>query len=264
MSGRVGTAIEVARRRARTRKAAPGGVVLGYHDIVAEPTNEPWSVTVDQFRAHLTVLRRLGLRVVDVNTIVDRLRNGESADGLAAITFDDALLGVYAHAFPLLRDSSVPATIFVVTAHLGVEPPWWPGVSRTMTADELSEVAAAGIRLESHSRSHRSLLSLDDDELHEEVAGSRADLAQLIGEPPDLIAYPSGHHDGRVREVVQRSGFAGGFTFLNGRVTGAEDPLRLPRLTAGRHLSPRRLAYQLRRSAASWPDHQLDVVGNDA
>ena len=259
-SGRIGIGLGVARRRLRTRRAAPGAVILAYHDVVDAPTDEPWSVPADDFAGHLEVLVRLGLRIVDLRTIVELHSSGRPVDGLAAITFDDALLGVHEHALPILRRAGAPATIFVVSDHLGAEPPWWPAAPRTMTAAELGDATEAGIRIASHTRTHRSLLSIDDDALRSELAGSRDRLAALTTEPVDLFAYPSGHHDPRVRRVVGESGYVAGFTFLNGRILGGEDPLRLPRLTMGRHLGPTRLAYQLRRDPESWPDHQLDVV----
>ena len=260
MSSRVRNTIAVAGRLLRTRRAAPGAVVLGYHDVVASPDGDPWSVTVDDFRSHLDVLTRLGLAIVPLATIVKRLTTGRPVDGLAAVTFDDALAGVDELALPILRELGAPATIFVVSDHCGVDPPWWPGAARTMTPGELRAAAADGLELASHTRSHRSLIALGDDELEDELAGSRARVSELSGRSVDLLAYPSGHHDARVREAARRCGFAAACTFLNGRITGDEDPLRLPRLTMGAHMSARRLAFQLRRPPASWPDHQLDAV----
>lgn len=262
MISRLTNSIAVGRRLLRTHRASAGAAVLGYHDIVSVTDDDPWSVTVDVFRSHLDVLRRLDLEIVALTTIVERLRSGRSVDGLAALTFDDALLGVHEHAVPVLRELDVPATIFVVSDHRGTEPPWWPGAARTMTATELCAAGEAGVELGSHTRSHRSLISLADDELDDELAGSRATLSELTGTPVDLLAYPSGHHDARVRESADRNGYAAAVTFLNGRITGGEDRLRLPRLTMGAHMSARRLAFQLRRPATSWPDHQLDSVAS--
>jgi peptidoglycan/xylan/chitin deacetylase (PgdA/CDA1 family) len=85
-------------------------------------------VTEREFRGHLRVLAALGLRVVPLATIVERLGGGEPVDGLAAITFDDALAGVLRHAVPALDDAAMVATSSSSATpsarrHLGV-PGW--------------------------------------------------------------------------------------------------------------------------------------------
>ena len=152
-------------RMAVTRRAAAGAAVLGYHDVRAdgEPGDEHYTVSATQLRAHIDTVRRAGLQIVALADIVERLASGRPVDGLAAITFDDALVGVHRHALPVLRELQVPATVFVVTDAIGVSPPWWPGAVRTMTADELREAKAAGVDLHSHSSVHASLPALAPD-----------------------------------------------------------------------------------------------------
>ncbi|MCU0272252.1 MAG: polysaccharide deacetylase family protein [Acidimicrobiales bacterium] len=261
MIAAVGHRARAVGRLLRRRRAAPGAVVLGYHDVLPDgAAPSPWQVSVAQFRSHLDVLDRLGLRVVALDAIADRLRRGEPVDGLAALTFDDALAGVHARALPVLDELGLTATVFVVTRSLGVVPPWWPGAAPTLGPTALAELAAAGWTLGSHTRTHPSLPTLAPPGLHDELVGSRDDLADLLGAPPRALAYPHGHHDPVVRSVASTAGYDVAVTFRNGRITGAEDPLRLPRLTMGPHLRPLRLALQLTRPAGSWPDHQLDRV----
>ena len=142
-------------------------------------------------------------------------------------------------------------------------PPWWPAARRTMTTGELIRVHSRGLTLGGHTRTHASLPSLAPSDLADELAGCRADLERLTGSRVDLLAFPSGHHDSRVRAATRDAGFQAAFTFLNGRVSGGDDIYRLPRLTMGAHMTSRRLAYHLTRSARSWPDHQLDRVEAD-
>lgn len=257
----VGHRARAVGRLLRRRRAAPGAVVLGYHDVLPDDAAPaPWQVSVAQFRGHLDVLDRLGLRVVPLDAIADRLRRGAPVEGLAAVTFDDALAGVHARALPVLDELGLTATVFVVTRSLGVAPPWWPGAAPTLGPVALAELAAAGWTLGSHTRTHPSLPTLAPPDLQAELAGSRDDLTDLLGAPPRTLAYPHGHHDPVVRAAATAAGYDVAVTFRNGRITGTEDPLRIPRLTMGPHLRPLRLALQLTRPAGSWPDHQLDRV----
>ena len=238
---------------------AEGAVVLAYHDIRTD--GRDYHVTPSQFRAHLELALTSGLRFVALAALVDAVESGAPVDGLATVTFDDGLVGVAEHAAPILDELGLPATIFAVSDRLGASPDWWEGARRTLSARELREVCSASqLSLGSHSRTHRSLPTLDHDVLRDELDGSRRRLEDVVGHPVDLLAYPSGHHDQRVRTAARAAGYRAGFTFLNGRVLPSQDPFRLPRLTMGHHHHRMRLAVHLARPAASWPSTQLETV----
>ena len=110
-----------------------GAAVLCYHDVGTDPANRTdYYLGPDLFRAHLEWIASWGLTIVPLAEIVDRLAAGRELDGLVAITFDDALLGVLEHAAPLLEEHRAPATVFVVTDVVGIDPPFWPGAARTL------------------------------------------------------------------------------------------------------------------------------------
>lgn len=248
---------------ARRRDAAAGAVVLGYHDVVGTRAEAGgWNIDAATLRGHLRLLRRLGLEIVALDRLVEALAAGEPVDRLAAVTFDDALVGVHRHALPVLLDEGAPATVFVVSGHLGGDPPWWPGAARTMTPVELAEVVAAGLTVGAHTRTHPSLPGLGPEELVEELGRCRSELTASTGQPVTTLAYPYGHHDPAVRRAAAAAGFRAGLTFLNGRITGAEDRFRLPRFAVRAELRAPRLALWLGRPAASWGDHQADAVGH--
>jgi peptidoglycan/xylan/chitin deacetylase (PgdA/CDA1 family) len=128
-----------------------------------------------------------------------------------------------------------------------------------MTADELADITRAGVTIGSHTLTHADLPTLDDVALRRELGDSKARLEDLAQTPVDLLAYPFGHHDARVREAAREAGYRAAFMFLNGRWTSDVDPFRVPRLTMSGQSTPR-LAYHLARPASSWPEHQLDTV----
>jgi peptidoglycan/xylan/chitin deacetylase (PgdA/CDA1 family) len=214
------------------------------------------------FRDQLSAARDWGLEFVDVATLIDALVAGESVDGLTAVTFDDALRGVREHALPVLAELGITATVFVVADALGTDPTWYPGSERVLTEAELRDVVAAGHRIGSHTLTHASLPAIDDAALRSELADSRDQLSDLTSAPVDLLAYPHGHHDARVRSAAASAGYRAGFTFFNGRVTTGIDPFKLPRLTMSATHTRSRLAYHLARPSSSWPDHQVDTPGD--
>ena len=75
---------------------------------------------------------------------------------------------------------------------------WNDGIERRladqliMTWDDVRALRTAGMDIQSHTRRHRVLQTLDGDALADELAGSRAELERELGEPVRTIAYPVG------------------------------------------------------------------------
>ena len=126
LSGLPGTAAALTLGRLRVR--GKGAAVLCYHDVGTDPANTTeYYVAPDLLRHHLDWIRDWGYTFVPLAELVDRIEAGRELDGLCAVTFDDALVGVGEHAAPILAAAGVPATVFVVTDVLGIDPPFWPG-----------------------------------------------------------------------------------------------------------------------------------------
>jgi peptidoglycan/xylan/chitin deacetylase (PgdA/CDA1 family) len=220
-------------------------------------------VSPARLRSQLGFLADRGVRFVALDELVAAFLAGRSTDRWVAVTFDDALVGVHRHGVEILADLGVPATVFVVSRRFGTaQPAWYPGSDRTMTESELREVIESGVTVGSHTRTHPRLSCLDPSAIADELAGSRHDLEDLTGTPVDVVAYPSGDYDERVRAVAAES-YRAAFTFLPGRIVGPLDPYRLPRIAIGSHWGRRQLAYALARSAGSHPSNQVPAVSGD-
>ncbi len=255
--GVVRGAAALAGWRLRTK----GASVLTYHDVTDDPSNPTEQVSPAALRAQLSTAARLGLEFVTLPELGERVLRGESVDRLGAITFDDALAGVHRHALGILAELGLPATVFVVSDRIGVvAPAWYPGSDRVMTVQELREAADTGIDIQSHTRTHADLPSLDGSELDRELAGARASLSDLLGRDVEYLAYPFGYYDDHVCTAARRAGYRAAFTFRNGRITSGLDPFRLPRLPMWTEGSSLRLAYNLARPERSFPETQLAAV----
>jgi peptidoglycan/xylan/chitin deacetylase (PgdA/CDA1 family) len=109
--------------RSRRRTSA---VVLTYHGVLPSGrTHDPYlsrnCVDDEVFRAQMSFMAR-HYTCLPLSEIVDRLSTGAPLPSrAAAVTFDDGFRNNYQYAFPILRASGVPATIFVATGHIGRE-----------------------------------------------------------------------------------------------------------------------------------------------
>jgi peptidoglycan/xylan/chitin deacetylase (PgdA/CDA1 family) len=247
------------------------GVVLCYHNVVSAPP--PGGPTLGIHIPAATFERQVHwlashYTIVTLDEIVDRVVRREPLRGLAAITFDDGYAGVFEHAWPLLRELRIPATVFLVAAaHSGSERSYWwddpdvlqvyspqnerrwlttlrgdgqaivsaprpaPAWCRPAPWSAIAAAAREGLGIGAHSATHRALPTLSDDELEREIVESRRAIYERSGVDPVLFAYPYGLWDERVRDAVARAGYRAAFTLGADHRTRPHDPWTLPRLS---------------------------------
>jgi len=95
---------------------------------------------------------------------------------------------------------------------LGVEAPSSPPPElRAASWDQLREMAAGGIEIGSHTRSHPRLTLLSQEESREEIEGSKRDIEAQISRPVASFAYPNGREqdfDDRCKREVAAAGYS--------------------------------------------------------
>ncbi|RMH58650.1 MAG: hypothetical protein D6679_03925 [Candidatus Hydrogenedentota bacterium] len=101
----------------------------------------------------------------------------------------------------------------------------------------LRRLAAAGVTMGGHSRTHPVLKGLKEEELREEVAGSREELEGMVGRRIEAFAYPFGDrnsYDEKVVEGVEKAGYRRAYTTVPEVLPIGEDVARarweIPRL----------------------------------
>jgi len=148
----------------------------------------------------------------------------------------------------------VPRFLDEVTHAL--EVPWSADLERSltdtllMTWPQIRQLGGAGMDIESHTRSHRVLQTLDRAGLDDELSGSRDDLLHELGYAPRTVAYPVGRsiaHDSLIRDAVARAGYRIGFTNASGAtwMRRGIDPFDVGRHAMDRELTDTLLLGQL-------------------
>ena len=220
-------------------EAAPGGalaqetnaVVIMYRRFGEErfPTT---NVRIDQFEAHISELTSGAYNVQPLEKIAKALKDGTPLpDRTVAITVDDAFLSVYTEAWPRLRESGLPFTLFVST------DPVDEGRAAYMTWDQLRELAAAGASIGNHTASHLHMADATPEQNAAAIARSRERFRAELGIDPVLFAYPYGEASLEVRKIVVKAGFETAFGQHSGVVFAGHDPLYLPRFSLNENFS---------------------------
>lgn len=203
--------------------------ILTYHSL--DSSESPISVNPGEFRRQVEWLASGRVRVV---RLPDLLRLPPSAHAVA-LTFDDGFRNFGEVAAPLLRDHSLPATLFVVAGHAGGTNAWGgrpdPRVPTLPLLDwsELGRLAEQGVRLGGHTRTHPHLTRLPAAALEDELAGAAATILAETGQRAEEFAYPFGDVNPAVARAA-RQVYAFGCTTELRWVRPGTDPLLLPRL----------------------------------
>jgi peptidoglycan/xylan/chitin deacetylase (PgdA/CDA1 family) len=199
----------------------PAVAVLGWHRI----DTEGGSLAVDpaRFERQLAVLdaRRETSPVLSIDQAGSVFADQHAHARAIVLTFDDAWADNHANALGPLTERRLPATLYVPSRLLGT-----PGY---MSRSQVLEMAAAGITIGAHSRTHADLRACDPDELRSEVRGSKDDLEELIGQAVRSFAYPTGLLNQEVVRAVAAAGLTSAVTTGHGWWRPATDPLLIPR-----------------------------------
>ena len=106
--------------------------------------------------------------------------------------------------------------------------------SQILGWDELRQLAAEGVTLGAHTRTHPFLDQLSSQEAQNEAIGSLKDLEREVGQTLPVFAYPGGRFREDIVQALRQAGFALAFITIRGvNDLRAADPLRLRRINIG-------------------------------
>jgi len=104
-----------------------------------------------------------------------------------------------------------------------------------LSQQQIRNMANAGMEIGCHTKMHPILTSLSDNEVIDEIAGSKAILEEILEKPVHYFAYPNGkpYEDYMPEhiEIVKDLGFYGALSTAKGVATGESDFFQLPRFT---------------------------------
>lgn len=214
--------------------------VLMYHkvnDLWPNPTTVPTAV----FEEQMALLGELAYVPVSLDAVRDHyLQASELPERAVLITFDDGYRDNLENALPVLRRYGYPAVVFVPIGFLDdgrplphEEPLRLLGIrNETVGWDELAELEAGGVRIESHGIGHRPLSELEPAEATREIALSKLRLEERLGREVDAFAFVKGSladYRPEHASLVAQAGYSLAFTSVSGANGPASDRFRLRR-----------------------------------
>lgn len=196
--------------------------VLGYHDFTDGSSTNDMILNIEDFRRQLQAIKDAGLPVISMRQFLDwKQAKADIPAESVLITIDDGWKATHTLAMDVLKEFAYPYTVFLYKNYVDIG-------GRSLTYDEIRELAANGATLSSHSVSHQNMSRRGgrseaeyDAWLREELEESYHFLEKNFGDTGAVIktfAFPYGIYSDRALELAKNFGYEACFT-VNGKKT---------------------------------------------
>lgn len=200
---------------------AVGVPVLNYHRIDSG-IRHSLVVPPEEFKKQMQYLHNEGYHSITLDELYDYVTKGtELPDKPVLITFDDGYIDNYQHAMPILKEYNMKATLFMISGSVGE--------NRFVGLEQLKEMQANGIDIQSHTVNHKDLRHMSLQQARDELVSSKAVLEDSMKHPVRYIAYPGGFTNKDIDKISEESGYRMAFTVQAGNVEPGQDLFNLPR-----------------------------------
>lgn len=212
--------------------------ILQYHHVNTD-TPSVTSVSPEVFQQHLQLIKDEGFTVMPLDLIINNIKLGiKFEQKTIAITFDDNYRSIYDNAFPLLKASGLPFTVFV-------NPKGIKNSDTSVNADfilswdQLNEMKNNGAIIANHTQNHLHLLDklAGEDQsqwqlrIHNEISAAQQQLIDNLGDAPKWLAYPYGEFNESLKTLINDMGYLG-FSQQSGGINHTTDWQSIPRFPA--------------------------------
>lgn len=146
------------------------------------------------------------------------------------ITFDDGYTDNYTKAFPILKQYGMKATIFMIEQSIG-RP-------NHLTDEQMDEMMAHGISIESHTIHHLELNQLSKQQQEEELKGSKTFFDQRFSQRTRMVSYPVGRYNEETLKLAKEARYQMAVTTEPGHAKKEQGMMSLHRVRISPGLSP--------------------------
>ena len=225
--------------------------VLMYHHINPH-RGDMVTVTPEVFEEQMKYLYESGHKTLKIDELLSYITGGLILKEKAVVvTFDDGWLDNYIYAGPVLKKYKINASIFIVTDRIerasentikipSIIPTHRESKALIKQGEEqkvalnwrlIEEMAESGlIDFYSHTKRHRKCDMLSENELLEELSGSKNVIEERLGKPCPYLCWPYGKYNSITIEIAKNVGYNALFTTHHGVVKVGSDPFTIKRI----------------------------------
>ncbi|MBE6050296.1 MAG: polysaccharide deacetylase family protein [Clostridium sp.] len=200
--------------------------VLYYHSVLPDSevtTRNEVTISPENLKKQLSLVKELGYTTLTMSELNDYIvNNKEIPKKSILITFDDGYADNYVHAFPILKELDMKATIFVISS--GIDGGYY------MSSDQLKDMVKYGIDIESHTVNHVHLNTLSYEEQLKELKDSKATIEKVTNKEVLSIAFPFGDFNNDTLKAATDAGYSVAFTTNKGLANRTDNKVALDRI----------------------------------
>lgn len=179
---------------------------LAFHKIQSKISYGVTNYSPDRFFQLLDILLENGYKYYNQN----------SDDKTILITFDDGYKHLKDTLLKLIENYNTKPILFIPTLYIGETNSWdYSHIADKVEhfdKSDIQELSQAGVIIGSHTHSHKSLTSINDSEMNNELTKSKNILEDITGSAITTLSYPFGHFNQKIGERVKEAGYSNAFT----------------------------------------------------
>jgi peptidoglycan/xylan/chitin deacetylase (PgdA/CDA1 family) len=177
--------------------------ILMYHEVSSYKSGNKiphhltpiYDLSVSAFENQIKMLAENGFHTVTLGTTSDI----DPWKKNIVLTFDDGLAGNFFYALPILKKYGFRAVFFVMVDGIGTQ--------KYMSWNQLRELSANGMEVQSHTLSHRPLQTLSSEEIYRELRGSKEKVEQELGIEVSALSFPHGSFNEAAVTIAAEVGY---------------------------------------------------------
>ncbi|MCJ7766474.1 MAG: tetratricopeptide repeat protein, partial [Thiovulaceae bacterium] len=217
--------------------------LLLYHCVGKTAQNSYW-IAQEEFAAQMQYLKENGYESISTDDLISGKILPERP---VVITFDDGCQNLYTQAYPILKKNGLFGEIYLISDAIAqtdaerkessaekLGETGQKSVTKYLIWPEVKEMAENGMIFGSHSKSHRMMGGLSEEEIAYELMFSKLAIYANSGVKVNSFAYPfgNGNKSSTMHKMLKRYGFSsavaaeGGLEPLNDI-----DALNIPRIS---------------------------------
>lgn len=204
--------------------------ILMYHYVSPLPPDADdiragLSISPETFRSHIEYLKSEGYETISLYEMNQAIQHGTSLpEKPIVLTFDDSYTDHYQYVFPVLKEHGYTGTFFVITGYTD------DGNPNHLTWEQVKEMSEAGMSMESHTKTHYTLVDRTYDFLVWEIIGSIESLESHTHTEVNIFSYPVGRYDDETLTMLDSTSIIRAVTTEYGTYHTMHNALLSPRL----------------------------------
>lgn len=206
--------------------------IITYHyiEVVTDKNDflrKRMAITPAELKREINELKSQGYEFVFIKEIPKLLHIKTPPKGkFVALTFDDGYRDFYTDAFPVIKDTNVKATVFVITGFINYQ--------NYMTDKQLIEISQSGlIEIGAHTINHVDLGTITPTHADSEIVGSKDYLESKLGIKIESFSYPYGSFNNEIIQMVKNASYTSAVSDISGTTQSLNNLYSLSRIRVG-------------------------------